>query len=1301
MDDLLSGMGGSSSSTKPKSSEKKRKLGFPSATATRKNRGQDIQFKREIDPSERVVDNDDSEMPDFDNEPPPPMPMDDDSPPPVGGGGDQSPSSPMKGNLDSSMLEDSDDDDMDIPTKKLTTSTVRPEPAVEKKADESSALNTNLKSKLMDSARDSPDRKPAATGKPVEEDHSELLSYQGPELAQDTDRNETVSASFADMEKDEEGNFLFFWMDYYESKNRLILIGKVKNSSGQYVSCTMIINGGKRLIYVLPRNEAAGDAVKDEVSELLSREGNSVNKDDLNFVKKKYCFELSDVPKKELEVLQIQVPFSDKAPLSGHNSGTTFSHVFGRDTSFFEHFVLSKKIMGPCWLKISKAKGLERASWSKVDCEVEDEANVELIHERDAPPPPTFDIMSISIRTHLNSKTDRQEIWAISCRMYRDVKHDTTVPAEELKSAVYTDVRPVDAVFPPGFERQLKNPDTKTHKTEANLLASFIARIGRLDPDVIVGHDLEDRHLNLLVHALKINNTQYWSKISRLRQTSVPKHFGGRNEKFVIRSMMKGRLLCDLNNEMGQSLTSKCDTWGLSEMCNLYIQTKRLDYDICTTAKTVTSLLSNAEGLVRYIEHNERDTFFMASLAFRIQILALSKQLTNLAGNSWARTLTGSRVDRNEYILLHEFTNQGYIVPDKPDNSDKNNKKKEGYTGGKVLDPEKGLHQDVILVMDFNSLYPSIIQEFNICFTTVDRNRDKDYESEESMPEAPGLSKQLGILPRLIKSLVERRREVKRLMKDEKAELWRKAQWDIKQQSYKLTANSMYGCLGFPQSRFYALPLAKLTTAKGREALTRTKELVEGNGYNVIYGDTDSIMVDTKASDYSKAIDVGKELRKVVNEQYRELEIDIDNVFQRMLLVAKKKYAALEMKLLKDGTTETKMEIKGLDMVKRGFCDLAKDTSRYVLDKILGEPDFQVAENSILEHLEKLVNSMKAGEIKLPKYLIRTRLGKDPAAYNQSQIPTVVAIALRRRQKGDLVTKGDVIQYVVTGTPDMGGNEKALGERSFTMPELKENGAQPDVTYYLTHQVEPTVRRLLEPIEGFDVVRILDALGLESRKQEMLQSIQRQQQQNNNTFLQPLDSLRPDSERFKYCESLEISCGKCDAKFAFTGIRLQDHQDLITAQGIKCSSCNEHVPMTRINIQLEVMIRNLIKRYYSGKVKCDDPSCHMETRQVGVYGRKCMGQDDECQGTLRFVYDDGKLYTQLLYFDSLFDVDRAKNNAMEEKDDNDDDFKFETVRALAEQNRVRFSTPRRIVDKYLVDCGRRYVDFHAIFSFMM
>lgn len=184
-----------------------------------------------------------------------------------------------------------------------------------------------------------------------------------------------------------------------------------------------------------------------------------------------------------------------------------------------------------------------------------------------------------------------------------------------------------------------------------------------------------------------------------------------------------------------QSLMTKCQSWTLTEMCEVYLGKDNSRREIDNDAALKTWAASR-EGLLNYVNHCEADTYFVAAIALKVQILPLSKTLTNLAGNSWARTLSGTRAERNEYILLHEFHKNKYICPDKIFGKGKapveevllegeegaDVKKKDKFKGGLVFEPEKGLYDKFILVMDFNSLYPSIIQEYNICFTTVQRS---------------------------------------------------------------------------------------------------------------------------------------------------------------------------------------------------------------------------------------------------------------------------------------------------------------------------------------------------------------------------------------------------------------------------------------------------------------------------------------------------------------------------------------------------------------------------------------------------
>ena len=134
------------------------------------------------------------------------------------------------------------------------------------------------------------------------------------------------------------------------------------------------------------------------------------------------------------------------------------------------------------------------------------------------------------------------------------------------------------------------------------------------------------------------------------------------------------------------------------------------------------------------------------------------------------------------------------------------------------MEPKRGFYDRFILLLDFNSLYPSIIQEYNICFTTVDHAHCPAGDDEAySTLCLPSPSVPLGVLPSEIRVLVERRRKVKQLMKSSQGNRELYVEYDIRQKALKLTANSMYGCLGFPNSRFYAKPPAAIVTGKGRE----------------------------------------------------------------------------------------------------------------------------------------------------------------------------------------------------------------------------------------------------------------------------------------------------------------------------------------------------------------------------------------------------------------------------------------------------------------------------------------------------
>jgi DNA polymerase alpha subunit A len=314
---------------------------------------------------------------------------------------------------------------------------------------------------------------------------------------------------------------------------------------------------------------------------------------------------------------------------------------------------------------------------------------------------------------------------------------EDTTPIEQQSSVVKTFVRPL-ASFPAGTHEACRRsmPPITPVKEEHMLLSILLGTINSYDPDIIVGYDLANVALDVILHRMRDLKTSHWSRIGRMRREKLPSlRTGGFNNH-----LLTGRLVCDLSSDGFKSMVTST-TWSLTELCQKYLQITREDIDPDEIVNFFDSTSAKPDRIINFIKHCEADSYFQMALINKVQYLSLTKQLTNLAGNNWNSTLHGGRAQRNEFILLHEFHRHKFICPDKLSFNDRKtlavttnatgdqgegnggNKaiKKDKYKGGLVFEPKRGLWDKFILVMDFNSLYPSIIQEYNIDFTTVNR----------------------------------------------------------------------------------------------------------------------------------------------------------------------------------------------------------------------------------------------------------------------------------------------------------------------------------------------------------------------------------------------------------------------------------------------------------------------------------------------------------------------------------------------------------------------------------------------------
>ncbi|KAK4705460.1 DNA polymerase delta subunit 1, partial [Phenoliferia sp. Uapishka_3] len=627
-------------------------------------------------------------------------------------------------------------------------------------------------------------------------------------------------------------------------------------------------------------------------------------------------------------------------------------------------------------------------------------------------------------------------------------------------------------------------------KKEADLLTSWRDFVEEVDPDLIIGYNISQFDLPYLIDrakALKASTFPFFGRLKNVKTEVKDTHFsskayGNRDSK---ETNIDGRLQLDMLQVMQRDY--KLRSYTLNSVCAHFLGEQKEDvhHSIITDLQNGT-----AESRRRLAVYCLKDAYLPQRIMDKLMCFINYIEMARVTGIPFNYLLSRGQQIKVISQLYRKALETGYVVPAlKTEGSD------EQYEGATVIEPERGYYDVPIATLDFASLYPSIMQAHNLCYTTLLDARiaqtlglvkDVDYVVTPNGDYFVTASKRKGLLPTILEDLLSARKKARAELKNEK-DPFKRAVLDGRQLALKISANSVYGFTGATVGKLPCLPISMSVTAYGREMIERTKQVRDfafqglisrpqnltnivlplqevqdkyntANGYEydsrVIYGDTDSVMVRFGCPDLETAMQLGAEAAEFVTQKFvKPIKLEFEKVYFPYLLISKKRYAGLYWT---KPDKYDKMDTKGIETVRRDNCRLVVTVIETCLRKMLIERDVKGAE----EYTKHMISDLLQNKVDLSQLVITKALAK--ADYQNKQAHVELAERMRKRDAGSAPALGDRVAYVIIkGTKDARAYEKSEDPLY-----VLENNVPIDTKYYLDNQLSKPLLRIFEPILG-------------------------------------------------------------------------------------------------------------------------------------------------------------------------------------------------------------------------------------------
>jgi DNA polymerase-2 len=541
---------------------------------------------------------------------------------------------------------------------------------------------------------------------------------------------------------------------------------------------------------------------------------------------------------------------------------------------------------------------------------------------------------------------------------------------------------------------------------EKQLLTEFLKWFNEIDPDIIIGwhvigFDLMFLEARCQEHHISFDIARGKGRVS-LRTRKPRGYFAS----------ITGRVVIDGPPSLRSSFFTFED-----------YRLETVAQELLAEGKTITPDKNKVEEIERLYkedkkllaEYNMRDTELVTEIFRKSSLIELSIRRSQLSGMLMDQL--GMMTLAFDHFYLPRLHREGFVAPNVKDLESS-----EHAAGGYVMDPIPGIYDDVI-VLDFRSLYPTIIQTFKIDPLA------RLLSDEDTIETLNGyrFSSTQNFLPDFISHLMEQRTHAKKQSDKQLS------------QAIKILMNSFYGVMGSLGCRFYHPHLPTAITGTGQKLLLDSKSHLAELGYDTVYGDTDSLFIKLREAEGTNAEQHGMRLASELNKYWTEriekeyglsshLDLEYEKYYRKFIITpargseagAKKRYAGL---LVENG--EEKLEFVGLEFVRSDWTKIAKDFQVELYDRVFHNEE-------VAEWIKDIIERLKRGEFD-EQLVYRKRLRKDVGDYTKN-IPQHVKAA---RLLGE--TSGTVY-YVIT-------------KRGPIPVELKHNDI--DYNHYIEKQLKP------------------------------------------------------------------------------------------------------------------------------------------------------------------------------------------------------------------------------------------------------